>query len=259
MKKIFRTLLLILGLITLCGCGSSKESDYATNGSYQSDTGVVIDSPLKLSYKASYFFYTNDIKKDSNEVTNKIRELNGYYTSVETSSYNTQYVYKVPTSNLDTFLNYMDSKEGCSNKRVSVSDVTSQYAYTQAKIDALTDTKEAYEALLETSGITVTEIAEIQEKLTDVISELNSINQTKAYYDSIIDYSEVTINFYLESEYEEKSFIAEYLENIGEFFVGLGIAILYIIPIGGSIGAIAFGVTKLVKYIDKKYKQKNSK
>ena len=57
----------------------------------------------------------------------------------------------------------------------------------------------------------------------------------KSSYDSLLEYSTITVNF---NSVEKESFFKDYFEYLGNFFVGLGKMVLYLLP----IGFVGFGV-----------------
>ena len=68
-------------------------------------------------------------------------------------------------------------------------------------------------------------------------------------YDNLLDYSTITITYTTE---KEPSFFGEYFEYVGDFFVGLGKTILYLLPPALTGGTITLIVLLIVRKVSKK-------
>ena len=87
-----------------------------------------------------------------NQVNNKVIELEGYTSSSDETLKQAKVIYKIPTERLNLFLDYIDSFDGIGSKQISSSDITSSYAYVEAKIQTLMASREAYVKILETEN-----------------------------------------------------------------------------------------------------------
>jgi len=211
---------------------------------------VDTDTELKIVYQVRYEINTND-NDIKNQIKAKVLEFGGKISSsYETDTYS-NIQYKVPVNKLDSFLDYVDTFNGIGSKEISSDDITSSYNEVEARIDVLEACLPQYTALLGSDGITVSDRISIQKEINDINTELESLYKTKDSYDDEVNYSKVTIKYYLETEEDETNFFTEYFENLLTIFTGLGIALLYIIPVGGPIVAIVFGVKAIIKKIKK--------
>lgn len=254
-KKILVIIAVLLVSIFLVSCGSAPESKDASNNqgginlnrsdyasyeatdSSKSTNNVVIDTNQKIVYTAKYTFETQDGLKTKNEITNEVLRLGGYISSSTENRY--IYIdYKVPTEKLNGFLDFMDSLEGVGNKSISTEDITSTYSKTQARIETLEASKLAYENLLKESNLSYADIIQINRELNDINTELANYRNMKDLYDNKLDYSLVTVIIYTDDSYTEPSFFAQYIEYLGDLFVGFGKGVLYVLP----VALICFGI-----------------
>lgn len=233
----------IIGLFTflfgfvLFGC-SSPNYDNPTienGGVNEGENNVVIETTRKIIYTVDYSIYGENSFDTKKEIYNKLDDFNGYTSSSNESLTYASVVYKIPTENLNSFLDFVDSFDGVGSKTISSNDITSSYSYMEAKITTLEASKNAYLTLLNDPSLTRSDIILINDKIDEIDIELLSLYNQKANYDNKLDYSTITINYHLE---QKPSFFKEYVAYLGNFFVGLGKAILYMLPVFFVTGCI---------------------
>ena len=223
MKRLLKTIFILLFGVLLFGC--SAPGDVGTNNN-ETNNSVVIETSRKIVYTVDYSIEGVEALQLKDEIYDKVVSLNGYMASGEETFTSATIVYKVPTYNLDAFLDYIDSLDGVGSKIVNSNDITSQYSYVEARISTLKASKNAYLTLLQDSSLSRSDIIEINDKLDEIDTELITLNAQKAQYDNQLDYSKVTIKYNA-----KEKFINEYFTYLGEFFKGLGIAVLYMLPV----------------------------
>ena len=139
MKKVKYILAAVLLSVFAVSCSSkpSNKGDYYEPGNQPSsgdkfegalgDNNIIIPEGHKIIYTIEYELrIEEEIASTIKVINQEVYTLNGYIqTSSDSLSYAT-YVYKVPTENLNTFLNKVDEQEGVSSKKISSEDVTSQ-------------------------------------------------------------------------------------------------------------------------------------
>lgn len=244
-RRIILSILLIFIIVFLSACGAASEndtnSDYSGGVSYNKQSSenvsnepnniVVIDTKGKIVYTADYSFYVENIQEVKNNITNEVMRIEGYVSSSEENENRVYITYKVPTEQLNSFLDFVDKLEGVGNKKITTNDITSAYSETQGRIETLEASKQAYEKLLRESDLSYSDIIIINKELVEINSELAKYQNIKANYDNKLDYSKVTMTIYRNSTYKEPSFFENYFEYVGDFFVGLGKGILYSLPL----------------------------
>ena len=244
MKKLIKGLFAILFAFLLFGCDAP---DHAGANNEETNNSVVIETSRKIVYTVDYSIEGKDAFELKNDVYDKVISLNGYMASGDETFTTATIVYKVPTVVLDEFLDYVDGLDGVGYKNVNSNDITSQYSYVEARISTLEASKNAYLALLKDSSLSRSDIIEINDKLEDIDTELITLYSQKAQYDNQLDYSKVTIRYSVKA-----SFMNGYFNYLGEFFKGLGIAIMYMLPVLFVAGLIFSAIFFPIKYRNKR-------
>ncbi len=259
MKKMFTFFLILMLSICLVACGKKKEINNHVGGKIDADSDsakIVIDDGRKIIYNVDYTLKAKDIKSYEKKIDNKLNEFEGYIERLETRSYYSICTYRVPKAKLDEFVNYIDSFDGLVNdKTVKSEDVSTSYNEKEARKEVLEASRATYVAMLSKDDLTISDIIALNDKIEKIDVELKQIYLDLDTYDSLIDYSTVSVTYYEESEYKEPSFMDEYLDYIGDFFITIGKVILYLLPVA-FIGGIAAIIT--VASI-KHHKNKNRK
>lgn len=240
MKKIFAislSLLLLLTLFAGCGASTKAEADYyayneapkdfaedtmaetvvVTNGSFTADSAPSsVSTNRKLIRRVTLEAETEAYDELFANVQQMIAQCGGY---VESMDANTRYgstsrratlVIRVPADQLDLFTADVSAASNVVYRSESTNDVTLNYVDLESRKAALQVEQERLMALLEQSG-SLTEILEIETRLTEVRYELESIGSQLRTYDNLVDYATVTLNIsevkvLTDVEEEEKGF-----------------------------------------------------
>ena len=191
MKKTLITLFALIFGLSLASCGADPNGDYIPeNGGMdegvntETNNNVVTDTNRKVIYTVSYSINGDDVMDVKNQVNNKVIELEGYTSSSEETLKQAKVIYRIPTEKLNLFLDYIDSFDGVGSKQITSSDITSSYAYVEAKIQTLMASREAYVKILETENLSRSEIIQINDKIATIDTELLKISNEKASYDN---------------------------------------------------------------------------
>ena len=260
MKKIFKSLIIIASCFALFGC-KSAEGNYDQNQGGQvngedngSSNNVVADNNRKIIYEVNYSITGEDVMDSKEKINDKVIDLKGY---TESSNENNDYaiiIYKIPTEQLNSFLDYVDSFNGIGSKQVNSYDVTSSYSYIEARISILKASREAYVKILNNEHLSRSEIIQLNDKIAEIDTELLQINNEKNAYDNRLTYSKVTINYYLDEQIKEPAFFKEYGQYLVNFFAGLGKIILYVLPVAITFGGIFSAIFFPIYFKNKKRK-----
>ena len=249
-KKWFICFVLLLGLfVTGCGKknynGSAPNYDYNESGSI--DTDIYVDTSRKIYYEAYYTFYTKEIEELSKNISNKAGDLNGYTENSSTSYDQTSkectrahFVYRVPTSKLNDFIDYLETFEGITSSSLTSTDITSSYEANEARLETLNARLDAYNKLLKDEHLSRTEIIQIESRIDEITSELTKLNNLKEKYDGLLEYSTVTITLTNTKQTKKTSWISEYLDYLKEFVSILFNIIMYTLPFALIAGTVLF-------------------
>ena len=161
---------------------------------------------LKMTYRASVDLETLDAAKAEAELMKAIAACGGYVSDQwseggYTSSYG-DYVnrclrvtVKVPADKLDQFLQGMEGYASVTSISRSAEDITAQYTDTEARLSSLQTQKARLEELMSEAG-SLTELLEVEDRLSYVIYEIESYTAQMNRYKDLVAFSTVTVNLH---------------------------------------------------------------
>ncbi len=272
-RKISALLLTVLLLISLasCGAGSGAMSDSAynksemeyfadqskpgTTGSGTLDASAAADSSAEFASKiirrVDMHTETREYDRALTELSRMITESGGF---VESSSSNGQslgssgmysrsakFVIRIPAEKLDGFLASAGELLNVTSSNITSENVTTTYYDIQSRLEVLRTEKDTLNGMLEKAN-TVDEMLSIQDRLYNVIAEIESAETQLRLYDSLVSYSTVTMRVEEVVEYtkimEEEPGWGERLwtafveswKDFAEGFQDFTVGFLYAIP-----------------------------
>lgn len=285
MKKILALTLCVLLLLTvLVGCGASKDAAYAVEKFEAADYEFVM--PAAEDYSYSYGSVTaaeNAYQPAPDAVSTNRKLIRTISLSVETEEYDvlldgisarvagcggyvesmsadTRYssdsryatmTIRVPANRLDEFVTEVSGISNVVQRSESTEDVTLSYVDLESHANALRTEQERLIALLEQAE-NLTEILEIEDRLTYVRYELESMESQLRTYDNLVEYATVTLSVSEVKKLtptEEKGFwekigdgftdsLNDVWEGLKSFFSLLIIAVPYLLVIAVVVGII---------------------
>ncbi len=176
-----------------------EEADKAPNESEEEDRAFVPIDSRKLIKDAYLSLNTKDFDKFSASLEQLTESLGGYTESsnITTSSYDGHrfgdIVLRIPSEHLDSFLNSVSGQATVTNKTVNVRDVTTTYIDTASRIKALETEQSTLLDILDKAQ-SLSDVLEIQGRLTQVRSELEFMKSQLSSLDEQISYSKVTFS-----------------------------------------------------------------
>ena len=185
----------------------------------------------------------------------KLTALGGYTESRHTGSYGkscrwSEITIRIPAENLSGFVTHVTEHANVLTTSEETVDVTLQYSDTEAKIAALELERSRLMELLATAG-NLSEILEIEARLSDVTYELERYESHKRGYDNQISYA--TVHLRLEevevlTPMEEPTVWTRIRDGFMESLegVGDGIVDLFVYLIAGSPYLVVFGAVLAV-------------
>lgn len=243
----------------------------------------------KLVYSANVNIETKEIQKALEYLYAKISEYGGIIQDenssnlsyVDTQNYSYSYMgnasayifVRIPQENYDLFISGLsDNADLMSVRRIqkSVDNMTERYYDQESRLRSLRTQEERLFEFME-SAKTVSEMLEIERRLTDVQYEIDSVTNTLQTIDNDVKYSKVTLNItevikYSERRENPKNFIervwsyivdsadsfADTLENWLEFAI-------YLIPYAVIVAVILILTRKKRKIWREKRKERKEK
>ncbi len=228
MRRLWVAGLALVLALSVTGCGSSQvtadsammeSSSYSGNAgaglakaSFNADAGYEaaaeeavadagndvqpqVPSGRKLIRTVNMSVETKDLDGLLADIQNRVAQLGGYiqdYTVGKESHYS--YVTaRVPVDKLDSFVDEVGEQANIVNLSESTEDVTLQYVDMESRKKALLTEQERLLALMEQAE-NVSDIIEIESRLSDVRYELESMESQLRTFDNQIDYSTIYID-----------------------------------------------------------------
>ena len=281
--KIRRIIALLVLACILTGCGGvamdSMESGAVNNsgsfdGIYEEfapgDPGSGAQlSDQKLITTVEINAETEDLDALMPQLSEHIAQLGGYvefqntYYGSSYSSYrhrSANMTIRIPADKLSDFLLHVEGASNVISKQQSQDNVTLQYVDTESRVAALEAERDRLMELLEQAG-DLSDLLKIEERLTDVLYDLESTTAKLRSLDNQVSYA--TVNLYIDevkilTETQEQtvwqrigSGFGENLRNIGEdivdFFIWLVTYSPQLIVIGGIIWLAVRTVRRTIK------------
>ncbi|MBQ7858331.1 MAG: DUF4349 domain-containing protein [Oscillospiraceae bacterium] len=236
-RKLF-ALVLVLVLL-LAGCAKSADG-YApmeniavtqspnSEGIYDSVSGETPEvSDRKLIRTVNLEAETEALDSLLNAVDAKVRELGGYienrnvYTGSAYSSYQqtrrAELTVRIPAKQLDAFINHVSEAGNITSSSESAEDVTLSYVAVQSRMKAL-EMEEARLLELIEGAANLSELLELEKRLTEVRTELEQVTSQLRLYDNLVDYGTVKLSI---REVQKLTPVEEpgFWERIGSGFV----------------------------------------
>lgn len=290
MKKRFFAFMLALLMLSLTACGSSAKAtnapmaaesamdayadyDYSYERAEEAaamkeqpaSNGSTLPAGRKWIITGNMETETDDLDAALSAIREKITALGGYIenqNSYNGSTYNgrryrnSNLTVRIPADRLDAFT---DAVQGCVNVVSSsrdAQDVTLTYVDTESRIAALrTEQSRLMELLAQADNMS--DLLEIEARLTDVNYELERYSSKLRTLDNQIDYATISLFISEVKEYtpvEEPGFFQRIrqgftsnLQDLWETLQDLAVFVITNIPALILWGLVIFGVVKLAK------------
>ena len=301
MKK-YLSLLLSLALLAalLTGCGSAGKSaasydsgrvEYAVSDeaamapaegaamkNTAADTGSTqLPQNRKWIVTVNLTAETDDLDALRSALDEKIAALNGY---VEDQSVYNGSIYdsgrryrsanltvRIPADSIDAFLQDVGGLANIVRQNKSIEDVTLSYVATESRLKAL-ETEEARLLELLSQAENMTDLLEIEARLSEVRSELENYASQKRLYDNQIDYATIYIAIEEVQEYtptEEPSLwerirdgFKDNLEGVGEGLLDVLVWFIVSIPTLVVLAVVVLILVLIVRRIRHRRKAKKA-
>jgi hypothetical protein len=286
-------LVMITGIILLSGCGASNISnsnsmepklsalsDIALSEAEEMPAGSigegsVINTPTdnrKIIKTVSMNIESKHFEIDTENLQNLAINNGGYIesSSIENRSSSSSrsfayYVFKIPTENLDNFLNSTKSDFLVIKNNTNAEDISFNYYDTEARIASLRIQQTRLNELVKAaSGLE--DIILLNQQLSEVEYQIESLTGSIKRWDNQIEYTAVSIEVRGLHE-ADVSDTAGFLDKLGNtFYSSLKLMrklfettiliIVFLVPYAIIAGVLSFVIYKIIKMNTKKKKEK---
>ncbi|MBQ7040220.1 MAG: DUF4349 domain-containing protein [Clostridia bacterium] len=220
----------------------------------------------KIVKTATLSIKTKNYETFMNGVKQKIEQYGGYieqsqeYNYDNASNRNANMNVKIPADKLEKFVEELAAIGTITSKTIASNDITDSYIDVESRIKALETEEETLLGLLKKAE-SLTDVIELQERLSTVRADLERIKAQKQSYDGMVAYSGVTLDI---NEVErvvegDDTFFGEVKEklmnnlyDLGDFFREFAINFIAALPYIAILGVVAVVVIVIVKKVRKR-------
>lgn len=223
MKIVKLVAILLAASLLLCGCGATSKAPAAAGGDYVLNESPELGSfdkessteatnlPInqKLIRKVWMDAETEDMTALLSSVEEQIAQLGGYVEGRQIkngSAYSgVRYRYadltvRIPAEKLDSFVSGVSKASNITSTRETTEDVTLSYVENESKVVALEAEQTRLLELL-AQAKTMDDILKIENRLTNIRSQLEQLKSQLRLYDNLVSYSTVYLNITEVTEY----------------------------------------------------------
>ena len=295
-RKLLALLLSLSLLLALAGCGAKTEAAYDAAAPQEAGSGkfmvteTMADNSLTEESAASAsvpenrkWIVTVDMSAETEDmdiliagIQEQIDALGGYVQNqrISNGSYRASYRYRsanltvrIPAESVDSFTEKVSGMANVTRSSKDLEDITLSYVATESRMKALQTEEERLLELM-AQAETMSDLLEIEARLTDVRYELESVTSQLRSYDNLVSFATIYLNIEEVKEYTpvaEKTrwekitdgFVKS-LKGVWNGFLDFVVWFVVNIPYILVFGAIIFVVIWIVRKAAKKKKVKEA-
>lgn len=240
---------------------SSTNSTGTTGGTSSSAT-----TNRKIVKTATLSIKTKNYESFMTGIKQKIVQYGGYveqsqeYNYDNKSNRNANMKVKIPADKLENFIEELESIGTITSKTIASDDITDSYIDVESRIKALETEEETLLGILKKAE-SLTDVIELQKRLSEVRADLEAMKAQKQSYDGMVTFSEVTLDI---NEVErvvegDDTFFGEVKEklmnnlyDLVDFFRDFAINLIASLPYIAIIGVVAVIVIVIIKKVRKR-------
>lgn len=135
-------------------------------------------------------------------------------------------VFRIPTDRLEEFVDGAGELGSVRSKRISSTDITTEYVSASARKAAYEERKAQLEAILQDENLTAADRIAVIDSVAEVNAALQEIELQLTQYDSLVDYSTVRLEIY----------------RANNVWAVVGTIVLILLFVGMAAGVIVLGI-----------------
>ena len=290
MKKLFALLLAVCLLLSMAACSASAPDKYVEmpndagaagqeSGELSQDAAEgqppALPENRKLIRTVHLQAETKDLPSFLQNLEEKVASLGGYlqqrnlYNGSESDEYRSRsadLTVRIPADRADEFLRNVEENANVVSSDETVDDVTLDYVATDSRKKALEAEEKRLLELME-SAETMSDLLEIEERLTQVRGELESIVSQLRTYDDLVDYATVYLHISQVRELTPakpetfwnriSSGFVRSVKGVGELLTDLAVWLIAALPYLLLIAVLVIVIVLICKVYRKKHPKKN--
>lgn len=242
---------------------SANNTNGATGGT-SSNSKVPINR--KIIKTASLSIRTKNYDTFMSALNQKIEQCGGYIEQSRENNFdnasnrNANMDVRIPAENLDKFIEELAVIGTITSKAITSDDITDSYIDVESRIKALETEEKTLLGILEKAE-NLSDVIQLQDRLSQVRADLESLKVQKQGYDSMVAYSGISLaidevervvegddTFF--GEVKEK--LMNNLYDLGDFFRELAINLIAALPYIAIMGVVAGVTIIIVKKVKKR-------
>lgn len=249
-------LLIPIMLLSFAACNKAAGNDASINGNYENKIETDGGSTSEESTPERKIIYYARLSMKIGDIDGAIGSIKGKLNAdewVESESIGQNYasvVVRVKSARLDDFVKSVSGEGEITDYNKTSEDISLSYSDTADKIATLEKERTTLVALYEKAGVTVSDLVQINKRISEIDVELDKLKGTIKRYDSLVDYSTVTINLYTPVYRETPTFGQQLKDGFNVLGNALKYIALFIIVIS-PVAAVIVGIVILIKYLKK--------
>lgn len=195
-KRLLLFIIVLLGVFTLTGCaqgnyGPGEVGNEDTAGGGSENSIILPNVNRKIIYTVDISVKSDDLAKSSREIKALIDFEEDWIESERLSETTNYIVFRVKTSRLNEFVEGIKSDHETTRYEVSSEDVSNKYFDAEARKNTLIAERNRLVELIDSSN--THEIIQINQRLSQIDTELLIINRDLSDIDSLVEYSTVKV------------------------------------------------------------------
>ena len=285
---------LLLAAALFSGCSAQTNNEFSGDSQEVAETGApgaafdreyglaeeaadtagstVLQDNRKLITTTSLSIETADFQGYIDALESAVTQHHGYVETSDlsgTGSHWASYTVRIPSDEVNAFLESLEGKGVVSGKSTSVEDVTLTYTDTESHLKALRTQEESLLRLMEQAG-SVEDLMSVESRLSDVRYEIESYESQLRLYDNLIEYT--TVNFTIEEVLREQPVmeekagtwaqighnLKENFYSVGEFLRSAFVAIVSILPFLLLVGLVIFVILFFALILPRRRRKKKN-
>ncbi|MCC8411155.1 DUF4349 domain-containing protein [Mucilaginibacter sp. UR6-1] len=223
----------------------------------------------KIIKEGDISFETNDVTNARKRVTDALKAVGGYVSEERqaNNSYEKRNEYtldvRIPAAKFDGFLkNITSAGDRIESKNIRTRDVTAEYIDVATRLNNKKALEKRYLELLAKAG-KMTDVLEIENKLNDVRTDIESSQGQLNYLNKQIDYSSLSITFYTRQSAKDngQGFSYRWQKSIGDSWdiaVTLFFGLITLWPVWLLAVVVIYVIRKMLKRRKAKQVQQNT-
>lgn len=294
-KSLISLLCAAVLVVSLTGCSEKADATMAIEAAYEeaavydvttfaaagstrsaaNDSSISLPENRKWVITMSFSAETENLDESVQSILAQTQALEGYAESQSitgsTSGTQRRYAYltlRIPAEKIDSFTQALTESTNITRSSRQVEDITLSYSDTQGRVTAL-ETEQARLLELMEQAENMTDLLEIEERLTEVRYQLETYASRLRLYDNQVDYATLDVTLTEVSKFtpvQKQSFwqrissgLAESMKDLGQFFVDSAAMLIIYLPYWVLGGILCLLISIPLRRILRKRKVKKQK